>query len=258
MNINKGMKSIAIVILSITLVVSFLLFANIRNLLLAAKPSTYLTYSSYALSLFLVFAILALFGLVELAFRKYDEMKQSYNELKTEKVHQEEEKEVEQVKTQESKLDVQSYVDRILPSEKIKSVQEYSGLVLSNIAKEFPIVQGVFYFYNKENNEYCSANEYAYFGEEKPKPFAEGVTLAGQVVKNRTLLNLSNIPEHYVCVASGLGKGSPNHLIIIPLMHENEVNGIIELASFKAFTKDHETIFNALSVEISKHIINLL
>jgi methyl-accepting chemotaxis protein len=47
---------------------------------------------------------------------------------------------------------------------------------------------------------------------------------------------LTEVPANYITITSGLGKATPNCLILIPIKHENVVLGVIEMASFSVFT----------------------
>jgi hypothetical protein len=65
--------------------------------------------------------------------------------------------------------------------------------------------------------------------------FGEG--LVGQAaMDNRTFL-INDVPEGYVKVVSGLGSASPSHLIIAPAHHNGQVTGMVEIATFHAFSK---------------------
>lgn len=70
--------------------------------------------------------------------------------------------------------------------------------------------------------------------------FGEG--LAGQVAKEQKLINISDIPEGYIKILSGLGESNPAHLVLCPIMKDKKLIGVAEIASFKAFTKAHETL----------------
>jgi PAS domain S-box-containing protein len=56
------------------------------------------------------------------------------------------------------------------------------------------------------------------------------------------LILLTDIPDNYVSISSGLGQAKPNALLIVPIKSEEEVEGVIELVSFKEFT-DYEVKF---------------
>jgi putative methionine-R-sulfoxide reductase with GAF domain len=70
--------------------------------------------------------------------------------------------------------------------------------------------------------------------------FGEG--LAGQVAKEQKLINISDVPKGYIKILSGLGEANPAHLILCPIIKDNKLLGVAEIASFKAITKSHETL----------------
>jgi len=70
-------------------------------------------------------------------------------------------------------------------------------------------------------------------------------------------LNLKEIPEDYVTILSGLGSSSPNNLLLIPIILEDETVGVIELASFKKFGKVIIELFESISDKMGKKIIKL-
>jgi PAS domain S-box-containing protein len=69
-----------------------------------------------------------------------------------------------------------------------------------------------------------------------------GDGLIGTVALERNTVYLKEIPEGYIEIESGLGESSPKFLLIVPLKFEDEILGIVELASFKEFL-DYEIKF---------------
>lgn len=88
-----------------------------------------------------------------------------------------------------------------------------------------------------------------------------GEGLVGQCYLEREPMYLKEVPESYINVTSGLGDASPRCILIVPLIHENHVEGILEIASFNEL-QDHEIKFmqrlsGTLASFISSNRINL-
>jgi methyl-accepting chemotaxis protein len=74
------------------------------------------------------------------------------------------------------------------------------------------------------------------------KKIAIGEGLAGNCVLEKKTVLLKKIPDNYIEISSGLGKSKPGCLIIVPLKKEDDVLGVLELASFNDF-RPHEVEF---------------
>jgi len=57
----------------------------------------------------------------------------------------------------------------------------------------------------------------------------EGEGLVGQAAAEHRLIQLDDMPDHYVKVVSGLGDAAPRHLLMVPVYDDGQVNGVIEL-----------------------------
>jgi len=62
-----------------------------------------------------------------------------------------------------------------------------------------------------------------------------GSGLVGQAYKEGTTTVLTTLPPGYISITSGLGDATPNCLIIVPMKYNDQVEAILELASFKKF-----------------------
>lgn len=122
--------------------------------------------------------------------------------------------------------------------------------VLASICNELEACQGAIFQVkqteNKQVLEMCASYAY-FFAESKTLTYEFGEGLTGQVAKEGKLLNISSIPEGYVTIISGLGKSSPKNLIIVPIVSYVSTIGVIEIASFKPFTKEDEAFLKELS-----------
>lgn len=158
---------------------------------------------------------------------------------------------------QDETIDIEGYIKRIIPKDTPKlDVKKYTEKILSNFAKEFDIVQGLFFVREKKSDIFNITGKYAYFGEEDPKSFKLGESLSGQVAKNKTILYLNDIPENYVTILSGLGSSSPSTLLLIPIIVNDKTIGVVELASFKEIKRKFNDLFEELSEQIGKTLSN--
>src|SRR5580693_2767385 len=67
--------------------------------------------------------------------------------------------------------------------------------------------------------------------ETAPIQYRLGQSLIGQVARSKRSIVVANLPEGYVTISSGLGEAPPANLAIVPVLFEDQVLGVIELAS---------------------------
>ncbi|WP_405105216.1 response regulator [Paenibacillus sp. FSL K6-1217] len=70
-------------------------------------------------------------------------------------------------------------------------------------------------------------------GQQEPIPLGSG--LVGQCALDEQMIVLQDLPGNYIKVRSGLGEAAPSSLIIVPIMHEQEVVAVMELAALSPF-----------------------
>ena len=80
--------------------------------------------------------------------------------------------------------------------------------------------------------------------------FKVGEALVGQAALERKAIVITQAPEDYIKISSGLGEAAPTSLIVFPVLFEETVMAVIELASFAPFTEIQQTFLDQLSESI--------
>ena len=113
--------------------------------------------------------------------------------------------------------------------------------ILSTFCKKVEACQAAVYLKGKKNELILNSSYCLSIPAAEKLVASEGLT--GQVLTNHTPIFLEEIPQGFMDVVSGLGECSPSQLSIIPALSENEkVEGIIEIAVFKPYTKEEQSI----------------
>jgi signal transduction histidine kinase/HAMP domain-containing protein/CheY-like chemotaxis protein len=77
-----------------------------------------------------------------------------------------------------------------------------------------------------------------------------GEGLVGQCAAEKRQIFLSNVPNDYVRIGSGLGSSTPRSLLVLPVIFEGQVKGVLELASFEGFSSTHRAFLEQLTESI--------
>jgi len=111
-----------------------------------------------------------------------------------------------------------------------------SSEIIKNLVDYLNANQGGLFVYNDEDPDFIHfelASAFAYNRQKfLKKEIIWGEGLIGACAIEKQTIYYTEIPENYIQITSGLGESRPRALLIVPLMIEEKVLGIIELASF--------------------------
>jgi putative methionine-R-sulfoxide reductase with GAF domain len=110
--------------------------------------------------------------------------------------------------------------------------------LLKALVKYLQVNQGTLYIVVEDRSEKYLELMATYAYNKKKfdnKRIGLGEGLAGQAALERNTIHLREIPENYIRITSGLGDALPKTILIVPLLQNDEVFGVIELASFMEF-----------------------
>lgn len=82
-----------------------------------------------------------------------------------------------------------------------------------------------------------------------------GESLVGQCFVEKDVIMMTNVPQNYVHITSGLGQANPSCIILIPLISNEEATGVLELASFEKYNSAHLEFLKKASEAVASAIL---
>ncbi|MGA7025333.1 MAG: HAMP domain-containing protein [Pseudolabrys sp.] len=125
-------------------------------------------------------------------------------------------------------------------------------LLLSELTPLVHAQQGV--IYQVESEELQSMRLLSAYADDgangHPQRLRIGEGLIGQCAADKRRLLITEMPDHAVPIGSALFKVKPANIIVLPVLFENQVKAVIELASVKEFTALQTMFLEQLTASI--------
>jgi len=122
--------------------------------------------------------------------------------------------------------------------------------LLSNLAPLVAAQHGVFYIVDQIDGRPALRLLTSYGYKERKNLSTEwhlGEGLVGQCFFERQRIMLTNVPQDYIQITSGLGQAAPLNIIVLPILFEGQVKAVVELASFEYFSPIYQTFLEQLA-----------
>ncbi|MES2151519.1 MAG: response regulator [Pseudomonadota bacterium] len=139
--------------------------------------------------------------------------------------------------------------------------------VISQLTAHVGGAVGALYLFDPEAQQLTLAAGHALApGDLQRARIALGEGLAGQAARARKRTVLAPVPHDYLAIASGLGRAAPAAVVAVPLLREDKLLGLFEVASFDGFTERQlawleqaaEALAIALDVDQARRRVNEL
>ncbi len=117
-------------------------------------------------------------------------------------------------------------------------LHELAEKVIVKLVKYMKANQGGLFILHEENGEGHLELAACYAYDRKKflqKSVQVGEGLVGQAVLERDVIYITEVPANYISIKSGLGGANPRSILIVPLVVNDKIEGVIELASFNLF-----------------------
>jgi methyl-accepting chemotaxis protein len=153
----------------------------------------------------------------------------------------------------------------VLFSDILKNNNELKTLsekVISNLVKYVGGNQGSLFIVEQEDKQEPYLEMSACYAWDTDKSYLEqkiypGDGLVGQTWQEQATICLTDVPEGYIRITSGLGEANPNCILIVPLKSNDIVYGVVELASFKVFEAYEISFVEKIAESIATSIANV-
>lgn len=145
----------------------------------------------------------------------------------------------------------------ILRNDEEQSFELFYESIITNLVKYLNINQGGIFVLNENG---ASTGPYlelkASYAYNRNKYIKKKLTkedgLVGQAWREADTVYITDIPYDYVNITSGLGGSRPKSILIVPLLTgDNEMMGVVELASFEEFQEHQIDFVKQLSESIA-------
>ncbi|WP_420476479.1 response regulator, partial [Noviherbaspirillum sp. ST9] len=134
-----------------------------------------------------------------------------------------------------------------------RDLSAVTTLILSELAPLVSAHHGVFYMMDSQENDarLRMIASYGYRSSRKlPTSFLPGEGLVGQCAVEKQRVWLTNVPRDYIQISSGLGAAPPTNIVVLPILFEQQVKAVIEIASLDRFTETHLSFLDQLMESI--------
>ena len=134
-----------------------------------------------------------------------------------------------------------------------RDLERVARLVMSRLAPLVEAQHGVFYLLDSSQDAPTLKLLSSYAYQERKhlgSEFRLGEGLVGQCALERQPILLSEVPSDYIRINSGLGEAPPLNILVLPILFEQELLGVIELASFQRFNELYLSFLNEVSESI--------
>lgn len=226
--------------------VDYLPFVWIDNVNIEFLTEGFLFQLNYVVSILLTYAIVFLLALFNYRSELKSQKLITDNEKQTKELHESEnvlKKNLEEVQKAQEEEKNRAWVTEGLGrinnlTRQYDNPAELSKEVISEIVKYLDANQGAIYLVEKdeENEEpYMEMKAAFAFGRRKSikDKVKVGEGLIGQCYLEKDMIYLTEVPDDFVRIKSGLGDAPPRNIVIMPLMTNEKIEGILEIASFQ-------------------------
>ncbi|MFN8886383.1 MAG: GAF domain-containing protein, partial [Cyclobacteriaceae bacterium] len=139
------------------------------------------------------------------------------------------------------------------------NVQVLTDELIRGIVKYMGLNQGGIFLLEGEGDEAYLELKACYAFERKKylkKRVEIGEGLIGQCYLERDTIYLKDVPEEYIRITSGLGDAPPSNVLLAPIQTQDEIVGVLELASFSELDQNKIEFVKKICQSIASSVVS--
>ncbi|GGF78227.1 hypothetical protein GCM10007301_42770 [Azorhizobium oxalatiphilum] len=142
--------------------------------------------------------------------------------------------------------------------QRAEDFRSFAASLLADLAPRLNAGVGVFYAFDEEKQELGLLGSYGYKERRHVSTsYRLGEGLVGQCGMERKPILLTPVPEDYVRIHSGTGEASPRTVFVLPIIAKDRLLGVLEMASFEAFSGRRQHLLEEAADIIALSLDNL-
>jgi len=136
-----------------------------------------------------------------------------------------------------------------------QDIEQMAYDIVSFMVQYIEAHQGAIFIYRNETQMLELA---AAFAADRNKYMQKSIKikegLVGACAAERDILHYKTVPKDYLAITSGLGEAKPNELLFVPMILDNILFGVIELATLKEFSNEVVDFLKRVSTNIASSL----
>ena len=118
------------------------------------------------------------------------------------------------------------------------SIEQLGNNLLSYVVPTLEAQVGAFYTFDTDSETLRLSSAYAMQRRKQlANEFRLGESLVGQSALEKKTIILEQVPEEYMLVGSGTGNAAPRNVMVLPILHDDELKGVLEVGAFQSFSE---------------------
>jgi signal transduction histidine kinase len=122
----------------------------------------------------------------------------------------------------------------------------FADALLSRLSENFDLLFGAFYLGDKDHTRFTRIGAFATDVAKEPREYALGQGLVGQAAEERRCLKIMASADKPLKVATGVGTVEPECVFFLPVIQQNVVIAVIELATAAPISERQQMLLDGL------------